>query len=712
MNIQDHLSHDAFYLPVGVYLVSPEGTLIKYNTRLAEILGIPESGCTKRLTDFYYTPEERPEILKKVEAAEGQGRFLEGQVIKLRVRRRTAFVQISCRSVKDDSGRIIGYLGCMVDVTKEQHYRSLIDTLPVGTYTLDTSGTMIEANVTTARLFGADSPEAIIGRKARDFYASDVEFFAVQNELETNGFIAHRLIELKTLSDTRILVAASAFNLVGDEGIPLGRHGTLVDATAQEYLQILTESPVGLYVTRLVPGGEVVRHCNETYAKLFGFSAASAAVGFDVRELYENPGDYTALRNQLNRDNGILGQKVRARKRTGECFDVEVSTTYLHDQASNLVVGRVGVVRDITKESELRDRIDELTFDIGRVFHAYSAMLVMVKLCLDSVRRFVESEHGPVPSPGGLTTAIEEDSRLLLSALDRLFAFREDAYRRLVISDKHWETLENQKEVIRDYKTLVPLPETQPAALRDSATRIAEIITKAHRGHIAREILREIQKSAQRLQRDTILSELEIVTPAVLDIDYTVRALREFVSMDARPPVSRASVLVSNLLTPAIKNLAAFAFATGVQLRRSEVRGDMRVNVSEKDMIRVISNVLHNAFKYSWARDDAKPPWVDLRTRRIERNAVIEIENWGVPIPQDEIDNESIFQLGVRGRLANDRGRIGTGIGLADARRTARQNGGDVVISSRPAHPPPPSDPYSVPYLTTVTLTIPLEQDD
>ncbi|MDD5427090.1 MAG: hypothetical protein PHN52_11485 [candidate division Zixibacteria bacterium] len=95
----------------------------------------------------------------------------------------------------------------------------------------------------------------------------------------------------------------------------------------------------------------------------------------------------------------------------------------------------------------------------------------------------------------------------------------------------------------------------------------------------------------------------------------------------------------------------------------------------------------------------------------------MEFSNWGVPITKEELEKELIFQVGYRGLYSRDRGRLGTGIGLPDARQVARQHGGDITITCVSAAGDKTgrdtykdSEKYSDPYLTIVTLKLPLER--
>jgi signal transduction histidine kinase len=141
---------------------------------------------------------------------------------------------------------------------------------------------------------------------------------------------------------------------------------------------------------------------------------------------------------------------------------------------------------------------------------------------------------------------------------------------------------------------------------------------------------------------------------------------------------------------------------------------DVYINASEREMVRALSNLMHNAIKYSWRRDPerTKPAWVSVRTKVKDQKVYVEFENWGVPIKREEIEKEKVFELGYRGEMSKDRGRLGTGIGLTDARRVAMSHGGYVEIESHPAYRNTSNEKqenyYSQPFLTRVTMVLPL----
>jgi signal transduction histidine kinase len=159
-----------------------------------------------------------------------------------------------------------------------------------------------------------------------------------------------------------------------------------------------------------------------------------------------------------------------------------------------------------------------------------------------------------------------------------------------------------------------------------------------------------------------------------------------------------------------MEGLSEYSHYRGFDLRKDNRADAVCVWVGRTDIVRAINNLLHNAIKYSWLREPDVKPWIEIRSFVRGDKVCLEIEDYGVPIPRDEIEMELIFQLGWRGRLSSQRGRIGSGIGLADARDTTRRYGGDVKITSRPATHYSSVDDLSVPHIKTAMLTLPIHK--
>ncbi|HZY43637.1 MAG TPA: GAF domain-containing protein, partial [Anaerolineae bacterium] len=132
------------------------------------------------------------------------------------------------------------------------------------------------------------------------------------------------------------------------------------------------------------------------------------------------------------------------------------------------------------------------------------------------------------------------------------------------------------------------------------------------------------------------------------------------------------------------------------------------IEMSLFDLTIAFKNLIHNAIKYSF-----KPPqkYAGQRYVRItgqwadpDRQAyAINIENYGVGIPPEEIDSRLIFRPYYRGAKASDRRRTGAGLGLAQVRQIIEEmHHGSIGVTSKPV--------VGEAHLTTFTVTLPVRQ--
>jgi signal transduction histidine kinase len=199
---------------------------------------------------------------------------------------------------------------------------------------------------------------------------------------------------------------------------------------------------------------------------------------------------------------------------------------------------------------------------------------------------------------------------------------------------------------------------------------------------------------------------------AVIQMDHTIRALREFITSDVRADETYLPKPLAGILDQVIAQMSEFAKSRSVEIVKKDACPNVQVLTRERELARAFSNVLHNAIKYSWSRSHQRSPWVTVEINCTGDRVEVKFENWGVPIARDEIDTGLIYHLGYRGRLSKDRNRLGTGIGLTDALRVAKQHSGELTVQSRPASSTQTDessrDYYDHPFLTTVIFSIPM----
>lgn len=481
------------------------------------------------------------------------------------------------------------------------------------------------------------------------------------------------------------------------------------------------ELPLGVYMTSL-DGQFIV--CNTTLRRMLDLPP-EGKLNANIQTYYANPADRKVVIEEAIRlakqnqklEKGILHLKVHDRDLYVEDY------CKIIQNGEGIVVGFVGCIVDITHEletkrheRELQERVKELTFDIGRILHANTTTLVMVKQTLDAVIEAFEPKSSidvSVLAPEEVDSILTDHSNILASAIERFSQSADDERRLKALPQSHWDRLLGYIGFLREFKERIPTPELYPATLRRLANEVGKIHANIAPGYISRELTRELQNAAWHLERTTNLVEVLETRAAVIQMDYTIHSLREFITSDAREPVQQKRLNVKSLIEECAKRLAEYARSLKIDIERKDVE-DIYIWANEREMLRAISNLMHNAIKYSWRRDPerAKPAWVSIRTKVKDQKVYIEFENWGVPIKREEIEQGKVFELGYRGELSKDRGRLGTGIGLTDARRVAESHGGSVEIDSHPAlraaYHEKQDSYYSHPFLTKVTIVLPL----
>lgn len=706
-----------FDLPIGVYLVTRDGSLIECNRQVREIMGLPlEGSVSANIKEFYCDAARREALLAKIRQVEEGGRWVE-EVIPLKVGGKEKFVEDYARSIRDESDEIIGLICCMVDVTKEEHYKHFFQSLPVGIYQLNERDEFVEVNDALVRILGHASADELIGTHVGALYVNADEADELRRKIEEKGAEVNFKAELRRKDGETIFVAVSAHKLTAPDGGYAGREGTVMDVTTEErYRKILEDVPVGLYEIRAENGHDRIRHCNEQFASIFEFNSREEVIGFDAKQLFVSSEEYTRyvreLERRSTRNEALHGFSIHVKSRKGKNLTFEVNSRPIKDRRGR-VIGRAGAIRDITEEAALRDKVKEFTFDFGSVLHDYTSTLVMIQHSIEPVIKSLAPDpfgDDPALLPEETSAIIAEPARSLAASLGALLELARSHERAAVLATGHWETLRNLHDTLLNYEEQIPIPDIRPLVLADAAAKILNICGQI-RGRFPKELLRQLRGEARELTRVTNLLSLHQARNAIIEMDHQVRSLGEYVTSDMstkEPPVVSK---ISSLISQARRNLDKFAVSRNVRFEVKRDGPDPLVRVVPRHVVRTLANLLHNAIKYSWSRGHDKPPWVSIRTSVVDHQVCIEVENWGVPVEKEELENDLIFHLGYRGRQSGDRGRIGTGIGLTDARRVARAHGGDVTIKSQPSVFGKREDDYTQPFKTTVTLKLPIFDD-
>lgn len=384
-------------------------------------------------------------------------------------------------------------------------------------------------------------------------------------------------------------------------------------------------------------------------------------------------------------------------------------TAYCHPLKGkkNEIVGFVACLSE-DLDGTYKHRVEELSQDIGGVLHSYSSVLVMVdtsaNLILESRIHDLEQE-APDLKYDTLFELMSREEAAAIFALTRFADWVNGPGRRENMPEKDLERFLELTKLLKTYKEIVP-PESQAVAVREICNQILEVCRDLRKAKVPRELHRNVRNRILQMLVFNDLIVLNQMKEMTAEMGHQVRALREFIISGVRFRERKSVFKVSNLVSNAIVNVRSFAETRQVEFQVKHEQPDLLVCAVTRDVVRALANILHNAIKYSWHQPKT-PVFVSIKVEQIESNVHIKVENYGIPIPRDELEQGLIFNLGYRGRLSFHGGRTGTGVGLADARRVAREYGGDLVVTSRPAVADMAEDNYSQPFITVADFIMP-----
>ncbi len=191
-------------------------------------------------------------------------------------------------------------------------------------------------------------------------------------------------------------------------------------------------------------------------------------------------------------------------------------------------------------------------------------------------------------------------------------------------------------------------------------------------------------RSPLAVLRTTVEAVEDEVSPELTDIlvrqverlDRLTRELYELASIEAgEVELVLEPVEVAAVATEVLKDFAPEAGRLGLSMR-SACGGGVACRADRRGLYRVLSNLVDNAIKYN--RRDG---WVEIRTRVIDSDVVIEVEDSGAGIPASEL--QAVLQRFYRLDRARTPGRGGLGLGLAIVKHMVQHMGGRLALNSR-----------------------------
>ena len=193
----------------------------------------------------------------------------------------------------------------------------------------------------------------------------------------------------------------------------------------------------------------------------------------------------------------------------------------------------------------------------------------------------------------------------------------------------------------------------------------------------------------------TPLASIKLLSDSILQYDMDLETVREFVG-DIGDEAERLNRMTAKLLSltkaegqsnaeteiiymaPTVRRVARMLGQNAIQAGISfhlELEDDSPILILEDDLYQIVFNLMENGIKYNLSGGS-----LTVRLRRSEENAILEVQDTGVGIPEDAVSH--VFERFFRVDKARSRATGGSGLGLSIVRTIVQRNRGDIQVRS------------------------------
>lgn len=221
----------------------------------------------------------------------------------------------------------------------------------------------------------------------------------------------------------------------------------------------------------------------------------------------------------------------------------------------------------------------------------------------------------------------------------------------------------------------IPLTESGPRELRTAIRTFNQMQDRLRRFVSDRTLMlaamsHDLKTPLTRMRlRAELVGDGQQQAKILADIDE-MAAMIESTLAFARDDIKREAPLLVDL-GALVESVCENAIDTGHQVEMSSARQAILVICRPVAISRAIANLVDNAVKYGGC--------ARVRLDRIADRAVITVDDDGPGIPEDEY--EKVFAPFYRLEGSRNRDTGGVGLGLAVARNSAREHGGDLTLA-------------------------------
>ncbi|MBK6993886.1 MAG: PAS domain-containing protein [Lewinellaceae bacterium] len=691
-------------LPFPVHATLSDGTMFLANKAAREFFGMSQELDLDgiKIQSFYEDSREREQVLRKLRHS-SPGEWHNNITIRLKVgseHRKSRLSTLPFFDPKD--GHLAAMLNITSSMTEVEWFAEFEDTFDAGFFEMDERFAITSCNAKTAEILNYSDKNALSGKPVSELFWEPGQVNTLREELLRTQHLHNKRLKLRSKGGAMVIVNMHCLAVPDETGLITRAKGVIRDVT---FDIIAKDVPVGLFmVTTNAEGEEIFSRANEAFAHIYGFQSEEEIIGRPINEFHVSPAVYAdfkkALDEAADNDLPLLDYFLDMKDVHGKKHNIVTNVRYMPGENRRL---RVGVAYDLTDHVGKQLRI--LEADFGALLHTYIATVNGLR---DTMGMLIKA-HGYDVMANDKQIDRSITANVLSGHIKRLGSLVTE------LEKMGTERGVNEELFERVRKPWRRLTEKQMEREKDNASWARRNMIEMRNALDALKktgLPRELLKSA-RTEVDEIL-RLTTVTSLSLSLDELNERIPEFYYFrdylrrketelqDAKPQN------IISILLDATQFLEEFASIRKVAiLHHLNPNEQVLVNCNKASLNRAFSCLLHNAIKYSWSKRGDNPAYIDIRVDKKPDSIEIVIENWGVAIRRQELENDLIFQFGQRGQIADDRGRSGTGIGLYDAHNIITKHGGTLRLTSEPTFGNP-AEVYSHPFITKAFITLPI----
>lgn len=194
----------------------------------------------------------------------------------------------------------------------------------------------------------------------------------------------------------------------------------------------------------------------------------------------------------------------------------------------------------------------------------------------------------------------------------------------------------------------------------------------------------------------TPLASIKLLSDSILQNDMDMQTIKEFVGdigneadrlnrmsqkllsltrIESQEDGECEIVTIAPTLSRVVRMLSGIAEANQIIIDQV-IEDDCTILILEDDLYEICFNIIENGIKYNRSGGS-----LSIKLFRQEDNAIVQVSDTGVGIPDDSVDH--VFERFFRVDKARSRKSGGSGLGLAIVKNLVERNGGAIKVESK-----------------------------